>query len=566
MGRAKKRSKKASQSKVKRASQKNDKQDKSPTSPALPDTEKKSGLWKEKAAVLTRIHAASISRMKASEVGQEQIRAIVEDARLGSAYPESITRCGTKSIVKQILQLYRLGVFSSSRACQKVLRKCLDNEHCHPTKPVPSLTTQPTEQWPQERSSFPEASQPTRESDSDAELELSTPQSFKETLEIPRVSNHKGIPSPYAPPSKMPSSCGDACSPWTKDTSSLGKGVGLASLRETGPAKLSTQTGVVAFGEPSPIRPKPVVLDLPSPFPANLSPLSNAVQGFKIQGPKFVEPGPEEPNPNEKSLEDLFKEHPENRFGTVEPSTLSLAGETLHVIAEETAFGFLRRWAGLEKWEKTLRQIATETAESAAGSDLDGVAPQVARDYAIMIPQEAFNIHHGMKPLPEIISSCAEVLRKRPEVETLGTLIRLCDQVMVLCSILRNRKTLDAVAKARADLQWCPVGLGCKTLRLYIQGNKTLKELHAEHNKKMLALEKCSDKLKEDTVPIEETERTRREIGLLRQLRSDFEGHRQRYSIDVLAAMNRLCEETNDQAMRRKPTSRATGIPELRPA
>ncbi|KAK9774756.1 hypothetical protein SCAR479_08576 [Seiridium cardinale] len=222
----------------------------------------------------------------------------------------------------------------------------------------------------------------------------------------------------------------------------------------------------------------------------------------------------------EKSLEDLYEEHPDKRLRGIEPKTLDLVAKTVQQIASEAANDWLKSSCPRTRWcDKVINVEGL----------YDFNAPEL--DYTIL--DRALSLQ-GLKNTITSLLVNSRAMTQGTKNMTPLILVRVIDQSIAVCLIAKDAKRRVLLEKTKAKVEWLPVGLDCKKLDIQRRAIQSLEE-HYTKTRKELALDR----------PTERASRCSEwEIQILDHALVEFQEYRLEFLIDMLRTLEQLLEAT----------------------
>ncbi|KAI0541263.1 hypothetical protein GGR58DRAFT_498338 [Xylaria digitata] len=218
----------------------------------------------------------------------------------------------------------------------------------------------------------------------------------------------------------------------------------------------------------------------------------------------------------ERSLEDLYDEHPEKRLqGGMDPSTMNLAAKVVLQMINEAGYQWLNKWCPHIDLREVFEAIYIGDKETELSNKRFNVPPE-AIDTSIM-----------KTSLIELYQRCRQ--NDSGDVD-FPKLMKLIDDGVVFLRALRDNKFKALLQETRSTFQWIPIGLDAKKSPILKRAKSELEEL----NKKYTT---GTSNGKVDSEALGQTRRSE-ELTILDTALVDFDTHRRTFENEML---ERLC-------------------------
>ncbi|KAI1503947.1 hypothetical protein F5X99DRAFT_406625 [Biscogniauxia marginata] len=224
--------------------------------------------------------------------------------------------------------------------------------------------------------------------------------------------------------------------------------------------------------------------------------------------------------PMERSLEDLYKDHPEKQLGGIDQSDLNLAAGIILQITNEATMQWLNRWCPNMPWSKLI----------------DATNPDAALDVFSShyhVPMEATSLGNSKTTVAHLFRQCHK-LRHECSVIQLKDLFRISDQCILLCEALKDQKRKVLLEKSNEIIQWVSIGLDCKKMSVHRQASDELSKLNQTYRE-----------LQESGPVDEKLSKSKEEVEILDQAMLSYKEHRTTFSMSLLNGLQVLLESTS---------------------
>ncbi|KAI0406236.1 hypothetical protein F4802DRAFT_122671 [Xylaria palmicola] len=260
-----------------------------------------------------------------------------------------------------------------------------------------------------------------------------------------------------------------------------------------------------SFGKPSPLRHGP-------------------------KAPLWVQANTEPTEPTahpERSLEDLYQEHPEKKLEAgIEPSTVNLAAHVVMHVANQAGYQWLARWFP----DMSIREVFEATCNKDPGSK-----QLAAKLYNV--PPEAVNQRFMAASLTELYQQCRIAHQKTTHGDAqFPCLIRLIDKCAIFLGALKNTGYQALLHKAGSEFQWGRVNLDAKKLTIQRQARADLAQLNELHQHPMMSGQLESEFLRQ--------KRQADELDILDAAVVEFDIQRKTVETEMLNQLNVLLAAT----------------------
>ncbi|KAK6199051.1 hypothetical protein LQW54_010179 [Pestalotiopsis sp. IQ-011] len=172
---------------------------------------------------------------------------------------------------------------------------------------------------------------------------------------------------------------------------------------------------------------------------------------------------------HERSLEDIYRDHPEKKLRGLEPETLGLVGNTVHQIAQEAANNWLKMACPGTRWNDGIINVE---------GIYDFNAPEL--DYTIL--DRSLSLQDTKKTVMSLLVDLRALVQDGKTMTSLS-LARAFDQSTVICRVVKDNKRRVLLEKAKQEVEWLPVGLDCKKLNIQRRAMQRLREAHEKIRK-----------------------------------------------------------------------------------
>ncbi|KAH8201293.1 hypothetical protein TruAng_004537 [Truncatella angustata] len=168
---------------------------------------------------------------------------------------------------------------------------------------------------------------------------------------------------------------------------------------------------------------------------------------------------------SERSLEDLYQDHPEKRLRSIEPSTLGLVAKTALQIADEAANNWLTSFCPGTKWSDSIINV-------------DNIYDFTASEPDYTILAKAVSLQGVKEAIASLLLSSKTMVRDAKSMTPL-ILARVMDQSVAVCQVAKDDKRRVLLETTKAKVEWLPVALDCKRLGIQRRAIKSLEEHQA---------------------------------------------------------------------------------------
>ncbi|KAI1488202.1 hypothetical protein F5X96DRAFT_685695 [Biscogniauxia mediterranea] len=232
--------------------------------------------------------------------------------------------------------------------------------------------------------------------------------------------------------------------------------------------------------------------------------------------------------PEERSLEDLYKDYPEKRLKDIDEKALDLAAKVILQITNEATLQWINRWCPGMAW-----------------LDLIGAAKPDAQPIRCRqtyhVPMEATSNGSPVSQVIELFHQCHKRRSQCPNMQ-MKDLIDITCHCALMCQALKDEKRRVLLGKATDEIKWVSVGLGCKKMHVYKQASVRLaklnKKLGEPQNNPGLAAGKMLNQ--EDEMRRRETE----EKKILDRATKSFHEHRNNFRLMLMSRLQVLMSAT----------------------
>ncbi|KAI0132570.1 hypothetical protein BJ170DRAFT_730648 [Xylariales sp. AK1849] len=225
---------------------------------------------------------------------------------------------------------------------------------------------------------------------------------------------------------------------------------------------------------------------------------------------------------SEKSLEDLYNEHPEKRLRSIEPDTLDLVAQTIQQVASEAANDWLKTACPNTRWkDRTIR----------VDSLYDFSAPQL--DYTIL--NRAANLQKLKSNVAMLLRNSRATYGNAADNLTPLALVHMIDHCISICQVIKDKKRKAILEKFKEKIEWLPVGLDCKKLDIQRRAAKELDQ-HQQWTEKELASvrREAKDKCRHEG-----------EMEILDRALVEFQEYRLEFVIEIFRTLDQLLKATS---------------------
>lgn len=175
----------------------------------------------------------------------------------------------------------------------------------------------------------------------------------------------------------------------------------------------------------------------------------------------------------ERSLYDVYKDHPDMRLPNMDARVLELAGHSVKQVALEATYKFLEKCIPDADrgtvWAQVLRQSRPSP---------DSNSSEIMR---VPIPDGELDLKGGRRPLHHLMDTCIHALASSYSISDAKTLKLVFNRVIALCDALQDMKRRDALARALRALDWLVLGLEVKTTAIYRSINQELEKIEVRY-------------------------------------------------------------------------------------
>ncbi|KAF2966351.1 hypothetical protein GQX73_g7222 [Xylaria multiplex] len=228
----------------------------------------------------------------------------------------------------------------------------------------------------------------------------------------------------------------------------------------------------------------------------------------------------------ERSLEDLYDEHPEKRLqGHIEPSTMNLAAKVVSQIINEAGYQWLNKWCPHMNLGEIFEAIHVGDKETELSNK------------KFNVPPEAIDTSIVKTSLAGLYRRCCS---GGPGDVEFPELMKLIDDGVVFLRALRDSKFKALLQETRSTFQWIPIGLDAKKGPIIRRAKAELEKL----NRKYTA---GASNGKVDSEALTGTRRAE-ELTILDRALVDFDTRRKTFENEMLERLCVLLASTNSSA------------------
>ncbi|KAI5919879.1 hypothetical protein F4810DRAFT_463778 [Camillea tinctor] len=202
---------------------------------------------------------------------------------------------------------------------------------------------------------------------------------------------------------------------------------------------LPLRTAGDAFGEPSPPR-----------------------HGF--DEPLHQHPATTANPPEERSLEDLYRDYPDKQLQGLAEKDLELAVRVVLHITNEATFEWLNRWCPNIIWSDMI-------SASRLGTHL------VDFSHTYNVPEEATSYGCSVSGVAELFHECYKYHRQGPNLQV-KDVVGITYRCALVCQALKDEERRALLDEANSDIKWVLLGLKCKENHAHGQAIEELKKLN----------------------------------------------------------------------------------------
>ncbi|KAI8961636.1 hypothetical protein F5Y11DRAFT_366580 [Daldinia sp. FL1419] len=210
-----------------------------------------------------------------------------------------------------------------------------------------------------------------------------------------------------------------------------------------------------------------------------------------------------------RGLEEVLMDNPSMKFEGISPSSLKIAAKSALQVTEDVTAKWLQKWCPNMDFAEIFDHIRS----------MDYFEENYTHNL-FMVPPQAMDIKATGTTLANLYRNCHRVYSKYPVLES-HHVAEVFEQCIIVCSVLKDKKSADLLRETMDVVNWSPVRLGCKKLDVQI---------------------KLSDRLDEITATGEE--RMKSEKALLKLALTNYEIHRQKFSIKIIQQVQKLLESS----------------------
>lgn len=223
----------------------------------------------------------------------------------------------------------------------------------------------------------------------------------------------------------------------------------------------------------------------------------------------------------QRSLSDLYEEHPDMRLSNMEEKTLELAGQSVKQVVFEATHEFLRKCIAEADRERVWAQVLAHACET---NDHDH---QIV---SIRVPEGTLDLKDGKRPLDLLMENCIHVLSSVLSTTDKTALKLVFNRAIVLCDALDDLKRRDALARALHALDWLILGLEVKTTAIYRSINQKLNKIWTRYP--------ASSDNKDDIELFKE--RGQAELKTLKSYKLRYDGFKEPFRVGFLQTLQDL--------------------------
>lgn len=223
----------------------------------------------------------------------------------------------------------------------------------------------------------------------------------------------------------------------------------------------------------------------------------------------------------QRSLSELYEEHPEMRLSNIEEKTLQLAGQSAKQVVFEATHEFLGKCIP----EADQERVWAHVLGRAIGTDDNG-----HKYMSIRVPDGTLDVKDGRRPLDLLMENCIRTLSSSFSTSDSKALKLVFNRAIVLCDALDDPKRRDALARALHALDWLVLGLEVKTTAIYRSINQELDKIWMRHP------EITTNK---DRIEVCE-ERRRAEVNTLKSHKLTYDGFKEPFRIGFLQTLQNI--------------------------
>ncbi|KAI1633973.1 hypothetical protein F4809DRAFT_666106 [Biscogniauxia mediterranea] len=343
----------------------------------------------------------------------------------------------------------------------------------------------------------------------------------------------QSLPGTYEQPKSsgpIPTNTGDGWGQYAASTHMSGFG----SLAVSGASQLNNQhntdgfnqresknQGANLFGNPDTAIPTPLPHSVVRTF-GQASPPRHGFDKVVCKPPAIIISPPEE-----RSLEDLYKDYPEKRLKDIDEKALDLAAKVILQIANEATFQWINRWCPGMAWLDLI------------GATKPDAQPIKCRQ-TYHVPMEATSNGSPISRVIELFHQCHKRRSQCPNMQ-MKDLIDITCHCALMCQALKDEKRRVLLDKATDEIKWVSIGLGCKKMHVYKQASVRLAKL----NKKLGELQNLG--LAAGEILSQEDETRRRETEekkILDRATKSFHEHRNTFRQMLMSRLQVLMSAT----------------------
>lgn len=232
----------------------------------------------------------------------------------------------------------------------------------------------------------------------------------------------------------------------------------------------------------------------------------------------------------QRSLADLYADHPDLKLSNIDNGTMALAGHTVKQVVFEATHDFLQRSIPESErqnvWGRILR--GSRDAGHAAADDKTTTA-------AVTIAPDQLHLH-AARPLSHLLSNCASIITGNFSTTDPKAVRAAFDKGVSLCDALEDKRRVGKLEKAAKAVGWLVLGLDCKTADLYQYLNQELKKMDRDLPVRWIE-EHGEAKKGFFQVP---AERQRAERAVLQACKRSHDGHKEPFRVGFVQALQEL--------------------------
>lgn len=139
---------------------------------------------------------------------------------------------------------------------------------------------------------------------------------------------------------------------------------------------------------------------------------------------------------HERSLEDLYRDHPGKSLEHIGDPTLGIAATAIQHVAEEAVFGWLKHWFPQVNWNETIHQ------ESKENHDFN----------SMMVPKEATATGDNTPSISDLLQKCHKV-DTNSDVNIEGDMVDTVSNAIELCRVLKDNKRRVLLERAEDKIR-----------------------------------------------------------------------------------------------------------------